>query len=231
MRMNWVDTNRLKYAFGFALYFIGIFVAVMIALELSILQIPFTINGFQVKMIGFPWLTEQVADSTGLWRMPSYSQQFPNVYFFNYGEALIVSIVLFIIGKKLRQYSENVYLKNQSSFLSKAGFISTIISMFVLLYFWVRMTVLWNTYVFGNTVYYPATTPPPTTQWLQQFGLSLSIHLRPYTGGLPLRVNTSTIPLSIGLIFDAPLYITALFLFISIITWKYFGQVQKKVGA
>ena len=90
-----MEINRLKYAFGFALYFIGIFMAVMIALELSILQIPFTINGFQVKMIGFPWLTEQVADSTGLWRMPSYSQQFPNVYFFNYGEALIVSIVLF----------------------------------------------------------------------------------------------------------------------------------------
>ena len=203
--------------------------AVMIALELSILQIPFTINGFQVKMIGFPWLTEQVADSTGLWRMPGYSQQFPNVYFFNYGEALIVSIVLFMIGRQLRPYSENIYLKNQRPFLSKAGFISVIISVFVLLYFWVRMTVLWNTYVFGNTVYYPATTPPPTTQWLQQFGLSLSINLRPYAGGLALRVNTSTVPLSVGLRLDAPLYIAALFLFISIIVWKYFGQVQKRL--
>ena len=218
-----MEINRLKYAIGFALYFIGIFMAVMIALELSILQIPFTINGFQVKMIGFPWLTEQVADSTGLWRMPSYSQQFPNVYFFNYGEALIVSIALFMIGRGFRQYSEEVYLNNQKGFLSKAGFIGTILSVVVLLYFWVRMTVLWNTYVFGNTVYYPATTPPPTTQWLQQFGLSLSIHLRPYTGGLVFRVNTSTVPISVGLRLDAPLYIAALFLFISIIIWKYFG--------
>lgn len=218
-----MEINRLKYAIGFALYFIGIFVAVMIALELSVLSIPFSIGGFQVKMIGFPWLTEQLADSTGLWRMPGYSQQFPNVYFFNYGEALIVSVVLLMIGMEFKQYSEKVYLQNRRPFLSKAGFIGAILSMFVLLYFWVRMTVLWNTYVFGNTVYYPATTPPPTTQWLQQFGLSLSINLKPYAGGLALRVNTSTIPLTVGLRFDAPLYIAALFFFISIIVWKYFG--------
>ena len=40
--------------------------------------------------------------------------------------------------------------------------------------------------------------------------LSLSINLKPYAGGLALRVNTSTIPLSVGLGFDAALLVVAL---------------------
>ena len=80
----------------------------MVAFELTVFQFPFSINGVRIEIVGFPWLTEQVADSTGIWRMPGYSQQFPNVYFFNYGEILVVSIVLLkllpdviIDGKKL----------------------------------------------------------------------------------------------------------------------------------
>ena len=172
-------------------------------------------------MIGFPWLTEQVDDSTGIWRMAGYSQQFPNVYFLNYAEALLFSLIFVAFGRQIRNQSLLDSSQHSMPVMSRMGFVSTIISSAVLLYFWVRMTVLWCTYVLGNTVYYPATTSPPTVQWLQQFGLPLNINRQPYSGGLPFRVDTSTISVSAGLHFDAGLYIVATVFFFSVMLWKY----------
>ena len=69
----------------------------------------------------------------------------------------------------------------------------------------------------------PATTPPPTIQWLHQFNVPLSATLKPYIGGLVFHITTSTVSPTVGVGLDAPLYIAALLLFISIIVWKYFG--------
>ncbi len=213
--------DRLKYAAGSSLYIAGIFVSVIVILELSVLQIPFSIGSFRVHMIGFPWLTEQVADSTSFWRMNSYTQQFPNVYFLNYGEALLLALILAAYGRILITNSGFTRNQHRKPMTSKVGFISMVLSMVVLIYYWIRMTVLWNTYVLGNTVYYPATTPAPTAQWLEQFGLPLTINLQPYTGGLVFHVYTSTVSVDAGLRFDAGLYITATLFFMSILLWKY----------
>lgn len=224
-----MEYERIKYTIGSSLFVIGIFVSIMIALELTILQIPFSIGTFRVHMIGFPWLTEQVANSTGLWRMPNYTQQFPNVYFLNYGEAFLISLVFVIYGNVLRN-SSNVQQKDSRSTLSTVGLLGTIFSIVGLLYYWVRMTVLFNTYVFGNTVYYPASTPAPTKQWLEQFGLPLNINIQPYTGALVYHINTSTVPVGVGFEIDAGLYIVALLFLGSLFLWKYFESINKNIN-
>ncbi|MEM0155069.1 MAG: hypothetical protein QW597_00465 [Thermoplasmataceae archaeon] len=216
-----VDVDKLKYAVGSSLFLVGAFVSIIIILELSILQIPFSIDGYRVHAIGFPWLTEQVANSTGLWRMPDYTQQFPNVYFLNYGEALFIALAFTVYGRALRN-SFNVINRNARDTISRIGFISTILSMAGLLYYWVRMTVLFNTYVLGNSVYYPASTPAPGVGWLKQFNLPLTMNIKPYSGALVYHIYTSTISIGAGLRIDMGLYIVAFIFFISIIIWKYF---------
>ena len=215
-----MEHERIKYTIGSSLFVIGIFVSIMIALELTILQIPFSIGTFRVHMIGFPWLTEQVANSTGLWRMPDYTQQFPNVYFLNYGEAFLISLALVVYGNILKNIN-GIIQKNTKNTMERVGFIGTIFSIIGLLYYWIRMTVLFNTYIFGNTVYYPASTPPPTQQWLQQFGLPLNINIQSYTGALVYYVNTNTVSIGAGLEIDMGLYIVSLFFFSFLFIWKY----------
>lgn len=218
MKQEW---KRMKYAVGSSLCIIGLFVSIIVILELSVLQIPFAIGAFRFHAIGFPWLTEQVDDSVSVWRMAGYSQQFPNVYFLNYGEVMLISLFLVALGKHIRENNKEIN-PHSNKIVSRLGIIGAIVSAIILLYYWVRMTVLWNTYIIGNTVYYPATTPPPTIQWLQQFGLPLNIHTVPYSGGLVFHVSTSTVSISQGLGFDAGLYMTAFLFFVSVILWQYF---------
>lgn len=215
-----IFSNRLKYAVGSASFVVGLFVFIMVVLEVYVLSIPFNIGGFQVKMIGFPWTTEQVADSTGWWHMANYSQQFPNVYFLNYGELLAITLFMILIGRNICNS-----VTNYTHMRSRASFLSLLVVLFgfaLLLYLWGTMTVLWNTYVFGNTVYYPALTPPPTPSWITQFGLSQSIQKVPYSGGI---YGFSVIPY-INISYDALLYIAAIILFFSLTAFKYFGYID-----
>ena len=215
-----VVSDRLKYAVGSASFVVGLFVFIMVVLEVYVLSIPFDIDGFQVKMIGFPWTTEQVADSTGWWHMADYSQQFPNVYFLNYGELLPITLFMILIGRNISNSVPNItHIRSSASFLS---LLAVLFGFALLFYLWGTMTVLWNTYVFGNTVYYPALTPPPTPSWIDQFGLSQSIKKVPYSGGI---YGFSVIPY-INISYDALLYIAAIILFFSLMALKYFGSID-----
>ncbi len=210
-----MNQDNLKYAIGSTLYIMGVFVSIMIILELFVLQIPFSINGFRIHMIGFPWLTEQVADATGFWRMPDYSQQFPNVYFLNYGEALIGALIFAFVGRTRKHHSD---VLNIHTTLSRIGLAGTILSMGTLLYFWITLTVLWNTYVLGNVIYYPYPTPPPPPSWYAQFGLPLSMKAVPYYGGIYGFSTFGIAPITA----DMALLATAGLLFLCILSWKYF---------
>jgi hypothetical protein len=216
------DETRLKNAIGSSFFIIGIFIFFIVALDLYVLPFPVSLGTFHFHAVGFPWFTEQVDDSSGIWRMPDYSQQFPNVYFLNYGQLLLISLMISSFGKSVMIFnrpSGQYYVPS----LSRIGLAGTIISGVVLVYLWFRMTVLWCTYIIGDVVYYPATTPPPTAEWFQQFGLSPYTKVISYQGGLPFRVNTCTISISQGLHFDAILYLTAVMFCFSIILWKYYS--------
>jgi len=47
---------------------------------------------------GYPWLMERVAPNTCFWKAPDFSFVSPNCYFLNYGELLVVAIVVGLAG-------------------------------------------------------------------------------------------------------------------------------------
>lgn len=118
--------------------------------EVFLLNINIYVQGYHLRFLGYPWGTERVFAYSGFIKMPNFTNDAPNVYFFNYGELIILSIVLAAYGSS-RRPERTVVRRVRWAYLA-----SFAASMAAFLYIFVKVQVLQSYYLIGNTLYYPA---------------------------------------------------------------------------
>ncbi len=92
-----INRNAITYALGFTSFVTGSIGAVVVYADAILPWSVFPWFGV-TDGGGYPWITERVTSNTGFMKMPSYTPRDPNVYFLNYAEVLVISVLLAILG-------------------------------------------------------------------------------------------------------------------------------------
>lgn len=99
-----MNSRKLARGIGEALFIYGTLIAVMVFVELYVLNAQYTVAGVPIRVYGYPWPTEQVTTESCLARFPTWTLNNPDCYFLNYEQLLMISIAASFIGFILLRY-------------------------------------------------------------------------------------------------------------------------------
>jgi len=92
--------KTIKYAFGKTLFSYSVLMAFLVFCNVEIANgLDYILFHIPLAESGFPWWAESVTSTTAFWKMSDFvASGSGNVYFLNYAELLVISVVTAIIG-------------------------------------------------------------------------------------------------------------------------------------
>jgi len=221
-----MNTRKLEYALGRALFMIGAIGTVVLFWEILAMNINYNFGSFRFQAIGYPWGTERVAYITDFWNMPSWTPTAPNVYFLNYAEVLVGAISLAVLGVFLSERSspETIADTSHNKFFGHLFLIGTLLSLFLTLYAFVKIQVLQSVYLINNTLYVPHNINnlcPTPSAFFHFYNISLSIHRIAFGGGVSGTMKVLGTHITWDYLLFGSMGLTLIFM----IAWKYFSPI------
>lgn len=173
------EERMTSYGFWRSVFLHSTVLFLIVFVELFVMNGSFVIDGFHFQVFGYPWGTERVFAYSGIWYMPGSgpNSPAPNVYFLNYGELLILLLVLAVYsGTRVPETTRRSRMRWVFFPFFLAGFSS-------FLYFFVRIQVLQSFYYIGDVIYYPENSLYALMVTIRYYGLSPSAAV-PFPGGV-----------------------------------------------
>jgi hypothetical protein len=95
--------KTIKYAFGKTLFSYSLLMAFLVFFNVEIANgLDYILFHIALAKSGFPWWTESVTSTTAFWKMSDFvASGSGNVYFLNYAELFVISVVTALIGYRL----------------------------------------------------------------------------------------------------------------------------------
>jgi len=150
-----MDLYKLKYSLGYTLFTFSSIIFIIVFIELFILNVSIQLGNLTFMTFGYPWPSERVMAYTTFIKMPNFSNSDPNVYFLNYGEMIILSLVSGVIGVNIMEKNLIKAVYSGNNYLSIFFLILFLIFFTISLIAFIKIQVLEAIYYIDGTLYYP----------------------------------------------------------------------------